>query len=125
MQLQRFTIDRMPDLAKVVRGTIAMLRFPMIVRGTTTPLAPCEPRQVTTPIPHSFEQGTLPTTSLISKQVVPYQTRGDTCCPGVSTPKTWSLADLSMTNHEGRNLPHRSKPYSNHSIKSHHGHLTS
>jgi hypothetical protein len=29
MLLQRFTMGHMPDLAKVVRGTIAMLRFPV------------------------------------------------------------------------------------------------
>jgi hypothetical protein len=55
---------------------------------------------------HSSEQGTLPTTSLISKQAVPYRTHGGTCCPGVSTPKIWSLADSSMTNHK----PWRSQP---------------
>jgi hypothetical protein len=44
MSLQRFTMGRMPGLAKVVRGTIEMLRFPEVVRGTTTPLAPCDPR---------------------------------------------------------------------------------
>jgi hypothetical protein len=44
MPLQRFTIGRMPGLAKVVRGTIAMLRIPEVVRGTTASLAPCEPR---------------------------------------------------------------------------------
>jgi hypothetical protein len=65
-----------------------------------TPLAPCEPGQVTTPNSHSSEQDTLPTTSLISKQVIPYWTRGDTCCPGVSTPKTQFLVDSSMTNHK-------------------------
>jgi hypothetical protein len=27
----------------------------------------------------------LPTVPLISKQVIPYRTRGDTYCPGVST----------------------------------------
>jgi hypothetical protein len=32
-------MGRMLGLAKVVRGTIAMLRFPGVVRGTTTPLA--------------------------------------------------------------------------------------
>jgi hypothetical protein len=48
---------------------------------------------------HSSEQGTLPTTPLISKQVIPYRTRGGTYCHGVSTPKILSLADLSMTNH--------------------------
>jgi hypothetical protein len=92
-------MGRIPGLAKVVRGTIAMLRFPRIVHSTTAPLALCEPRRVTIPISHSFEQGTLPTISLISKQVVPYQTRGDTYCPGVSTLKTRSLADSSMTIH--------------------------
>jgi hypothetical protein len=73
--------------------------------GTMTPLAPCEPGRVTTPISH-FEQGTLPTTSLIIKQVVPYRTRGSTCCLGVSTPKIGSLADSNMTNHK----PWRSQP---------------
>jgi hypothetical protein len=55
--------------------------------------------------PHTSEQGSQPTTSLISKQAVSYRTRGDTCCPGVSTPKTRSLADLSMTNHITRRNP--------------------
>jgi hypothetical protein len=49
--------------------------------------------------PHISEQDSEPTTSLISKQVVPYRTRGGTCCPRVSTPKTLSLAYLSMTTH--------------------------
>jgi hypothetical protein len=31
MSLQRFTMDRMSGLAKVVCGTIAMLRFPGVV----------------------------------------------------------------------------------------------
>jgi hypothetical protein len=68
-------------------------------RRTTAPLAPCEHGRVTTPNSHSSEQGTLPTTSLTSKQAVPHQTHGGTCCPGVSTPVTRSLADLSITNH--------------------------
>jgi hypothetical protein len=33
----------MAGLAKVVCGTIALLRFPGVVRGTTTPLALCRP----------------------------------------------------------------------------------
>jgi hypothetical protein len=49
--------------------------------------------------PHTAEQDSQSTTSLISKQAIPYQTCGGTCCPGVSTPKTRSLADSSMTNH--------------------------
>jgi hypothetical protein len=108
----------MPGLAKVVCGIIAMLRFPGVVRGTTTPLTPCKPRRVTMPISYPSEQGTLLTSFLISRQAVAYQTCGDTYCPGVSTPKTRSLVDLS-------NLPHRSKSYSNHKIEPHHGHLTS
>jgi hypothetical protein len=48
---------------------------------------------------HTAEQDSQPVAALISKQAVPYWTRGSTCCPGVSTPKTQSLADLSMTNH--------------------------
>jgi hypothetical protein len=31
--------------------------------------------------PHSTEQDTQPIALLISKQVVPYQTRSGTCCP--------------------------------------------
>jgi hypothetical protein len=55
MLLQRFTMGRMPGLANVVRGTIAMLRFLGVVRGTMTPLAPYELRRVTTSISHSSE----------------------------------------------------------------------
>jgi hypothetical protein len=47
--------------------------------------------------PHTSEQDSQPTTSLISKQAIPYWTCGDTYYPGVSTPKTRSLANLSMT----------------------------
>jgi hypothetical protein len=43
MSLQRFSMGHMLDLAKVVRGTIAMLRFSGVVCGTTTALAPCGP----------------------------------------------------------------------------------
>jgi hypothetical protein len=73
--------------------------------STTAPLAPCEPRLVTTSIFHSSEQGTLPTASLISKQAVPYRTCGGTCCPGVSTPMTQSLVDSSMTKHITSQIP--------------------
>jgi hypothetical protein len=100
MSLQRFTMGRMPGLAKAVHGTIVMLRIPRVVHSTTTPLALCEPSWVTTPISHSSKQGTLPIASLISKQAVPYWTCDDTCCPGVSTPKTRSLPDSMMTNHK-------------------------
>jgi hypothetical protein len=92
-----------------------------------TPLAPCEPRRVTMPISHSSKQGTLPTASLISKQVIPYQTCDSTCCPEVSTPMTRSLADSRMTSQHliDSNHLHHSKPCSNHSIEPHHDHLTS
>jgi hypothetical protein len=49
--------------------------------------------------PHSMEHDTQPIAYLISRQSVPYQTRGDTCCSGVSTPMTQFLADSSMTNY--------------------------
>jgi hypothetical protein len=49
--------------------------------------------------PHTTEQDSQSTTSLISKQVIPYRTCGGTCYAGVSTPKTRSLVDSSMTNH--------------------------
>jgi hypothetical protein len=49
--------------------------------------------------PQSTEYDTQPTAYLISKQAVPYQTCGRTCCPGGSTPKIRSLADSSMTSH--------------------------
>jgi hypothetical protein len=49
--------------------------------------------------PHSTEHDTQPIAYLISKQAVPYRTRGGTCCPGVSTSKIRSLADSSMTFH--------------------------
>jgi hypothetical protein len=49
--------------------------------------------------PYTTEQYSQPTASLISKQVVLYWICGGTCCPVVSTHKTQSLVDLSMTNH--------------------------
>jgi hypothetical protein len=76
--------------------------------------------------PHSIEHDTQPIAYLISKQAVPYRTRGGTCCPGVSTPKIQSLADLSMTSHITWRNPtvstiptllkpqHWSSPWSNH-----------
>jgi hypothetical protein len=67
--------------------------------STTTPIASCEPRWVTIPISYSSDQGTLPTSSLISKHVVPCRTHGGTCCPRVSSPKTRPFVDSSMANH--------------------------
>jgi hypothetical protein len=48
---------------------------------------------------HSIGHDTQHVAYLISKQAVPYQTHGDTCCPGGSTPKIRSLADSCMTSH--------------------------
>jgi hypothetical protein len=106
MSLQRFTMGQMTGLAKIVCSTIAMLMLLGVVRGIMAPLAPCEPRRVTTPISHSSERGTLPTASVLSKQAVPYQTYGGTCCPRVSTSKTQSLVYSIMTNHKPRRLQH-------------------
>jgi hypothetical protein len=44
MPLQRFTMGRMPELGKVVRGTIAMLMFLRVLRSTMSHVVPCEPR---------------------------------------------------------------------------------
>jgi hypothetical protein len=75
---------------------------------------------------HSTEYDTEPIVFLISKQAVPYWTRGGTSCPGLSTAKIQSLADSSMTNHITRwnstvsTIPpllkpqHQSSPWSNH-----------
>jgi hypothetical protein len=76
--------------------------------------------------PHLIEDSTQPISYLISKQAISYRTRGDTCCPGVSTPNIRSLADSQMTNHITWQNPtvstiptllkpqHRSSPQSNH-----------
>jgi hypothetical protein len=48
---------------------------------------------------HSTEHNTQPIARLISKQAIPYRTRGGICYPGVCTPKIQSLADSSLTNH--------------------------
>jgi hypothetical protein len=70
-------------------------------------------------IPHSTEQHTLPIVFLISRQAVPYQTHGGTCCPRVSTHKVQSLLDSSTTCHDGINHLHYSDHCSNHSIDPH------
>jgi hypothetical protein len=57
--------------------------------------------------PHSTEHDTQPIAYLISKQVVPYQTHGGTCCSTGSTPKIRSLADSSMTSHVTWRNPNR------------------
>jgi hypothetical protein len=77
--------------------------------------------------PHSTEYDTQSIAYLISKQVLPYQTRGGTCCPVMSTPKIRSLVDSSMTSHITWCNPTVSTipPCSNHIIDPHHGQITS
>jgi hypothetical protein len=70
-------------------------------------------------IPHSTKQNAQPIAFLISRQVIPYQTSGDTCCPRVSTAKIRSLADSSTTCHDGINHLQHSNHYSNHNIDPH------
>jgi hypothetical protein len=76
--------------------------------------------------PHSTVHDTQTIAYLINKQAVPFWRRGGTCCPGVSTPQIWYLADSSMINHITWWNPtvstistllkpqHRSSPRSNH-----------
>jgi hypothetical protein len=75
-------------------------------------------------IPHTSEQDSQPTTSLISKQVIPHRPRGGSCCLGVSTPKTSRLEHDKPHHLMESNCLHHSKPCSNHSIDPHHSHLT-
>jgi hypothetical protein len=65
---------------------------------TWAPLAPCGSDHICV-FSHTTEQNTHHIASLISKQNVPYWTCSGSYCPRVSTPKTRSLTDLSMTNH--------------------------
>jgi hypothetical protein len=44
-------MGHMLGLVKVVHGTIVMLMFFGVVRGTTAPLAPCRPERITVPLP--------------------------------------------------------------------------
>jgi hypothetical protein len=76
--------------------------------------------------PHSTEHDTQSIAYLISKQAIPYRTRGGTCCPRGFTPEIRSLADPSMTSHITWRNPtvstsptllkpqHRSPPWSSH-----------
>jgi hypothetical protein len=95
------------------QATLVVLRFP-----PQDPLAPCE-MGVHHANSYSSKQDTQHIVFLISKQAAPYQTRGGTCCPGVSTPKIWSLADSSTTCHDGINHLHHSNHCSNHNINHH------
>jgi hypothetical protein len=71
--------------------------FPILgtIEYPQAPLAPCSLVGMAILVP-LIQQDKLTRASLISQQVIPYQTRGGTCCPGVSTPTIRSLADLSM-----------------------------
>jgi hypothetical protein len=69
--------------------------------------------------PHSTEQDTQPIPFLISKQVIPYRTRGGTSYHTMSTPKIRSLVDWSTTCHDGINHLHQSNRCSNHGINPH------
>jgi hypothetical protein len=60
MPLQWFTMGHMLGFAKVVCGTIEMLRFPGVVHGTTTPLAPCEPERMTLRLPTHLSKAHFP-----------------------------------------------------------------
>jgi hypothetical protein len=51
MSLQRFTMGHMPGFARVVHGTLTVQRFPGVVHGTMTPLAPCRLGCITMPLP--------------------------------------------------------------------------
>jgi hypothetical protein len=91
-----------------------------------TPLAPCEPRRVTTPNSHSSEQCTLPTTSLISKQAISYTWRHQLSRGVYSYDSVLSRFRHDKPHHlTDFNRLHHSNPCSNHSIEPHHGHLTS
>jgi hypothetical protein len=100
---------------------LVVLRFPT----QTSPLAPCgsgDSQSIVTKfdvIPHSTEQDTQPIAFLVSRQAIPYQTCGGICCPGVSSPKTRSLANSSTTRHDGINHLHHSNHCSNHSFNPH------
>jgi hypothetical protein len=65
------------------------------------PLAPCGIKAVFIVPLHSTKSDTLTEVFIVSKKVILYQTCGDTCCPGGSTPKNRSLADSSKMMIEG------------------------
>jgi hypothetical protein len=91
MPLQRLILDCMScyEIGFPLLGTI---EYPQ------APLAPCGLVGIAIPV-LLIQQNKLTRAFLISQQAIPYQTRGGTCCSGVSTPMIQSLADLSMTNH--------------------------
>jgi hypothetical protein len=129
MQLQRSTTGVCHDLLQFSEQTVPACSAK--VSHTNVPSCTMFLKQFTKTDhrvwchPHSTEHVTQPMIFLISKQAVPNWMRGDTCCPGVSTLKIWSLADSSMINQITRWNPtvstiptllkpqHRSSPRSN------------
>jgi hypothetical protein len=135
MPLQMLTLDRMCCFAigfpywvqqNILKPILHLLRFSHIGynRIPSDPFCTLQPYRYSHTSPaHPIRQ--LTRSFLISYQVVPYQTRCGTCCPGGSTPNIQSLADSSTTSHDGINHLHHSILCSNHSIdphiiKSHH-----
>jgi hypothetical protein len=53
-------MGHIPGLAKVVRGTITLLRFHEVVRSITAPLAPCGSEQMTMPLPTNLSKAHSP-----------------------------------------------------------------
>jgi hypothetical protein len=68
---------------------------------------------------------TQPIAYLVSKEVIPYQTCDDPCCPRLSIAKIRSVADLITTCHDSINHIHHSNHCSNHNIEPHHSQLIS
>jgi hypothetical protein len=135
MLLQRPTIGVCHDLLLFPdkRSPLVMLRFPAQNVPSCTMWFSQFTKYVTKTYhkvwyhPHSTEHDTQPTSYLISKQGVPYRTRGGTCCPRVSTPKIRSLVDssLQVTSPDGIQPSPPFYPCSNHSIDPHYGQITS
>jgi hypothetical protein len=110
MPLRRLTPDRMSCFAIgfLLLGTTEYPQAPFTIAKASpswvqqntlmAPLAPCGLIGIAIPVSR-FRQDIRTRAFLISQQAVPYRTRGDTYCPGVSTPTIRSLADLSMTCH--------------------------
>jgi hypothetical protein len=123
MPLQRTATEVHHALLRILqqRALVAVLR----ISQQRAPLAPCSSSRsqsmshvwhkewCTSPL--NWARHTQPIAFQISKQAVPYQTRDGTCCPRVSTPRIWSIADLSTTCDDGFNHLH----HSNHNIDCH------
>jgi hypothetical protein len=110
MPLRRLTPDRMSCFAIgfPLLGTTEYPQAPFTIPKVSpswvqqntlmAPLAPCGLVDIAIPVPR-FRQDILTRAFQISQQVVPYRTRGGTCCSGVCTPNIQSLADSSITSY--------------------------